>query len=285
MRFFRHGPRGQERAGMVDARGGHRDLSALVLDFEARHLADHFASFAAIDPERLPLVAEQTRIGAPVADVGKIICIGLNYADHAREAGMQPPTEPVVFMKATSTIVGPNDDVQLPKNSTKSDWEVELGVVIGREARYVSVEHALSHIAGLCVINDLSERAFQLERGGQWDKGKSCDTFAPIGPYLVTLDEIADVANLELWCDVNGQRMQAGNTRDMIFNVPYLVHYVSQFMSLQPGDIISTGTPAGVGMARKPPVWLQAGDEMSLGISGLGQQRQRVRPHGGSANQ
>nr|WP_281280989.1 fumarylacetoacetate hydrolase family protein [Peristeroidobacter soli] len=270
---------------MVDARGGHRDLSALLSDFETRHLASHFASFAAIDPDKLPLLNETIRIGPPVAAVGKIICIGLNYVDHAREANMEIPAEPVVFMKATSSICGPNDDVQLPKDSIKSDWEVELGVVIGREARNVTVEQALSHVAGLCVINDLSERTFQLERGGQWDKGKSCDTFAPMGPYLVTLDEIADLADLELWCDVNGQRVQTGNTRHMIFNVPFLVHYVSQFMSLQPGDIISTGTPPGVGMGRKPPVWLKAGDEMRLGISGLGQQRQRVRAHIGSANQ
>lgn len=269
----------------MDARGGHRDLSALIPDFEARHLASRFASFAAIDPDRLPLLDETARLGPPVADVGKIVCIGLNYVDHAREANMEIPTEPVVFMKATSSICGPNDDVELPRDSRKSDWEVELGVVIGGEARNVTVEHALSHVAGLCVINDLSERAYQLERGGQWDKGKSWDTFAPLGPYLVTLDEIADLADLALWCDVNGQRMQTGNTRNMIFNVPFLVHYVSQFMSLQPGDIISTGTPPGVGMGRKPPVWLKAGDEMSLGISGLGQQRQRVRAHIGSADQ
>ena len=262
---------------MVDRHGRRRNLGGLIGDLNATHLAGNFAPFAAIDAEPLPLVPDSTRLGPPVAQVGKLVCIGLNYRDHAREAGMEIPTEPVVFMKATSSICGPNDDVLLPPDSTKSDWEVELGVVIGREARYVSLPEALGHIAGLCVINDLSERAYQLERGGQWDKGKGCDTFAPIGPYLVTLDEIENLDSLELWCDVNGQRMQSGNTHNMIFGVAFLVHYLSQFMSLQPGDIISTGTPPGVGMGRKPPMGLKPGDEIALGIAQLGEQRQRVR--------
>lgn len=269
---------------MLDDRGQRRDLSGLIGDIDAAHLASNFASLLAVSADRLPLVAQTARLGSPLAHVGKFICIGLNYLDHAQEAGMQSPAEPIIFLKATSSIGGPNDDVLLPPDSTKSDWEVELGVVIGREARYVSVDGALDHIAGLCVINDLSERAYQLERGGQWTKGKGCDTFAPIGPYLVTLDEIANLDDLSLWCDVNGTRMQSGNTRNMIFNVPFLVHYVSQFMSLQPGDVISTGTPAGVGMGHKTQVWLRPGDEMTLGISGLGEQRQRVRCFVGSAD-
>jgi ureidoglycolate lyase/2,4-diketo-3-deoxy-L-fuconate hydrolase len=261
---------------MVDRHGRRRDLSGLIGDFTPAHLAEHFAAFRAIDAERLPLLDESVRIAAPVARVGKLICVGLNYVDHAREAGMEIPSEPVLFMKATSSICGPFDDVWLPPGSTKSDWEVELGVVIGKPARYVARETAMNHVAGLCVINDLSERAYQLERGGQWDKGKGCDTFAPIGPYLVTPDEIEHPGNLEMWCDVNGKRMQTGNTRNMIFDVPFLVHYISQFMSLQPGDIISTGTPPGVGMGQKPPLALQAEDEIVLGIEALGDQRQRV---------
>jgi 2-keto-4-pentenoate hydratase/2-oxohepta-3-ene-1,7-dioic acid hydratase in catechol pathway len=217
------------------------------------------------------------RIAEPVAKVGKFICIGLNYSDHAAEAGMPEPSEPIIFTKATSAIIGPNDTVLLPPGSTKSDWEVELGVVIGKEARYVALEDAMDHVAGLVVVNDLSEREYQLERGGQWDKGKGCDTFGPFGPWLVTLDEVEDVGNLGLWLDVNGKRMQTGNTKSLIFDVPYLVHYVSQFMSLQPGDIISTGTPPGVGMGMKPPVFLKEGDVITLGIEGLGEQRQEVR--------
>jgi ureidoglycolate lyase/2,4-diketo-3-deoxy-L-fuconate hydrolase len=225
----------------------------------------------------LPLVEAGARHGAPVAGVGKFICVGLNYRDHAAESNMPIPAEPILFTKATSAIIGPNDDVLLPPGSLKSDWEVELGVVIGREARYVSRDQALSHIAGICVVNDLSERHYQLERGGQWDKGKGCDTFGPFGPYLVTLDEAGDLSNLSLWLDVNGQRMQTGSTRELIFDVPFLVHYISQFMSLQPGDLISTGTPAGVGMGKKPPQFLHEGDEIKLGIQGLGEQRQRVK--------
>jgi 2-keto-4-pentenoate hydratase/2-oxohepta-3-ene-1,7-dioic acid hydratase in catechol pathway len=212
----------------------------------------------------------------PVANIGKFVCIGLNYRDHAIEAGMPIPKEPIIFMKATSAVSGPNDGVYLPPQSVKSDWEVELGVVIGRECRYVSLDRARDHIAGLCVVNDLSEREYQLERGGQWDKGKGCDTFGPIGPYLVTPDEVGDLDDLDLWLDLNGRRMQTGNTRTLIFDVPFLVHYVSQFMSLQPGDVISTGTPSGVGMGMKPPVWLKEGDEITLGIKGLGEQRQKV---------
>jgi ureidoglycolate lyase/2,4-diketo-3-deoxy-L-fuconate hydrolase len=209
--------------------------------------------------------------------VGKFVCIGLNYRDHAEESNMPIPAEPIVFMKATSAIIGPNDDVVMPPGSQKCDWEVELGVVIGREARYVPLERALEHVAGVCVINDLSEREYQLERGGQWDKGKGCDTFGPFGPYLVTLDEAGDLSNLDLWLDVNGRKMQRGNTRTLIFSVPFLVHYLSQFMSLQPGDVISTGTPSGVGLGMKPPLYLQEGDEIRLGISGLGEQCQRVK--------
>ncbi len=261
---------------MVDRQGRYRDLHGLIGDFTAAHLAGNFTSFRAIDPDRLPLLDELVRIAPPVARVGKLICVGLNYVDHAREAGMDIPSEPVVFMKATSSICGPCDDVLLPPGSVKSDWEVELGVIIGRPAHYVHAKDAMKHVAGLCVINDVSERSYQLERGGQWDKGKGCDTFAPLGPLLVTPDEIPDVSNLELWCDVNGKRMQAGNTRNMIFDVPFLVHYISQFMSLQPGDIISTGTPPGVGMGQKPPLALKPGDEIALGIQGLGEQRQRV---------
>jgi 2-keto-4-pentenoate hydratase/2-oxohepta-3-ene-1,7-dioic acid hydratase in catechol pathway len=240
-------------------------------------LADGLTALAAIDPASLPQVESSVRIAEPVANVGKFICIGLNYSDHAAEAGMPAPSEPIIFTKATSAIIGPNDTVLLPPNSTKSDWEVELGVVIGKEARYVALENAMDHVAGLVVVNDLSEREYQLERGGQWDKGKGCDTFGPFGPWLVTLDEIEDVGDLGLWLDVNGKRMQTGNTKSLIFDVPYLVHYVSQFMSLQPGDIISTGTPPGVGMGMKPPVFLKEGDVITLGIDGLGEQRQEVR--------
>lgn len=237
---------------------------------------EFLTSSDSLDATALPLVAKNARLGPPVASVGKFICIGLNYKDHAAESGMPIPAEPIVFMKATSAICGPDDDVVLPPNAEKGDWEVELGVVIGRECRYVTEADALSHLAGLCVVNDVSERAFQLERGGSWDKGKSCDTFGPIGPYLVTLNEIPDIANLDLWLDLNDARVQAGNTKNMIFSVPFIIHYVSQFMSLQPGDVIATGTPPGVGMGMKPPRWLQEGDRISLGIQGLGQQQQQV---------
>lgn len=276
MKLLRYGPKGRERPAIVARDGQYRDLSTKIGDIDAALLAGNCASLAGLDLESLPLVEPQSRIGPPVAGIGKFICIGLNYTDHAAESAMAIPSEPIIFMKATSAVCGPHDDIVLPRGSSKTDWEVELGVVIGRAASYVSRESALAHVAGVCAVNDLSERAFQLERGGQWDKGKGCDTFGPIGPYLVTLDEIGSLADLALWCDVNGRRMQSGNTANMIFDVPYLVHYVSQFMSLQPGDIISTGTPAGVGMGRKPPVWLAEGDVVSVGISGLGEQRHRV---------
>ena len=277
MKLFRYGPKGAEKPGVLDAQGRRRDLSGVVQDINPALLSSGLSALAGVDVERLPEVSADARLAEPVANVGKFVCIGLNYRDHAEESGMQIPSEPIVFMKATSAIMGPNDDVLLPPTSQKSDWEVELGVVIGREARYVPLERARDHIAGICVINDLSEREYQLERGGQWDKGKGCDTFGPFGPYLVTLDEAGDLANLDLWLDVNGKRMQRGNTRTLIFDVPYLVHYLSQFMSLQPGDIISTGTPSGVGLGMKPPVYLNEGDEIRLGISGLGEQRQRVK--------
>jgi 2,4-diketo-3-deoxy-L-fuconate hydrolase len=277
MKLFRHGAKGQEKPGMLDALGRRRDLSAVVSDIDRQLLSSGFAALKSVDAASLPEVDAAVRLAEPVAGVGKFVCIGLNYRDHAAEANMKIPAEPIVFMKATSAIIGPDDNVVLPPNSQKSDWEVELGIIIGREARYLPLERALEHVAGVCVCNDLSERHFQIERGGQWDKGKGCDTFGPFGPYLVTPDEAGDLDGLHLWLDVNGERMQDGNTRDMIFNVPFLVHYVSQFMSLQPGDIISTGTPAGVGMGRKPPRFLQDGDEIHLGITGLGEQRQKVR--------
>jgi 2,4-diketo-3-deoxy-L-fuconate hydrolase len=277
MKLFRHGPKGAEKPGILDAQGRRRDLSGVVRDIDPQLLASGFAALKAVDCASLPEVPAAARRAEPVGGVGKFVCIGLNYRDHAAEAGMKIPVEPIIFMKATSAIIGPDDDVVIPPTSQKSDWEVELGIIIGREARYVAPERALDHVAGVCVCNDLSERHFQIERGGQWDKGKGCDTFGPFGPYLVTLDEAGELDNLHLWLNINGKRMQDGSTRDLIFNVPFLVHYVSQFMSLQPGDIISTGTPAGVGMGRKPPVFLQEGDEIHLGIDGLGEQRQKVR--------
>jgi 2-keto-4-pentenoate hydratase/2-oxohepta-3-ene-1,7-dioic acid hydratase in catechol pathway len=282
MKLFRHGAKGFEKPGILDSRGRHRDLTGVVRDIDPALLAGEFAALAGVSIPGLPEVPATARIAEPVAPVGKFVCIGLNYRDHAAEAHMKIPQEPIIFMKATSAIIGPNDDVVIPPTSQKSDWEVELGIIIGREARYVPVERALDHVAGLCVCNDLSERHFQTERGGQWDKGKGCDTFGPFGPYLVTPDEAGDLDNLHLWLNVNGQRMQDGNTRDMIFNVPFLVHYVSQFMSLQPGDVISTGTPAGVGMGRNPPRFLQEGDEIHLGVDGLGEQRQVVRRYRGA---
>ncbi len=276
MKLLRYGPKGQEKPGLVDADGRIRDLSAHVADIDGAVLAGKLDALRALDPASLPLAPENARIAEPVARVGKFLCIGLNYSDHAAESGMPIPDEPIIFTKATSAIIGPNDDVHLPPSSKKSDWEVELGVVIGKEARYVSKADALSHVAGYCVVNDLSEREYQLERGGTWDKGKGCDTFGPFGPWLVTADEIADVGNLDLWLEVNGRTMQKGNTGSLIFDVAHLVHYTSQFMSLQPGDIISTGTPPGVGMGMKPPVYLKNGDVIRLGISGLGEQRQAV---------
>jgi 2,4-diketo-3-deoxy-L-fuconate hydrolase len=271
---------GAEKPAMLDGDGRARDLSGVIADIDPALLSSGFAALKDVDPQKLPLVAEGTRIGPPISFIGKFICIGLNYKDHAAESNMAIPEEPIIFMKATSAVCGPDDDVVLPPDAQKGDWEVELGVVIGRECRYVSEADAMRHIAGFCVINDLSERHYQLERGGQWDKGKGCDTFGPIGPYLVTPDEAGDIDALGLWLELNGRRVQNGNTRNLIFGVPFLVHYVSRFMSLQPGDVISTGTPAGVGLGMKPQVWLKEGDTMRLGITGLGEQCQRVVRYG-----
>lgn len=277
MKLLRYGDRGQEQPGVLDSAGQRRSLAGIVPDIDGALLARLPDALSGIDVGALPLVPEDVRSAEPVGKVGKFICIGLNYIDHANEAGMAVPTEPIIFMKATSSIIGPDDDVLLPPTSLKSDWEVELGVVIGREALYVTREAAMEHVAGLVLVNDLSEREYQLERGGQWDKGKGCDTFGPFGPWLVTLDEVDDINKLDLWFDLNGQRVQTGNTDKLIFDVATVVSYVSQFMSLQPGDIISTGTPPGVGMGMKPPLFLKEGDVMELGITGLGTQRQVVK--------
>lgn len=278
MKLLRYGPVGQEKPGLLDTDGKIRSLAGIIDDVAGQALSpDSLARLQALDPASLPIVENDARLGACVGRVGKFICIGLNYADHAAETGAAIPQEPVVFAKWTSAIVGPNDDVLIPRGSVKTDWEVELGVVIGSEARYVSEAEAMKHVAGFCVINDISEREYQLERGGQWDKGKGCDTFGPIGPWLVTPDEVPDPANLRLWLDVDGHRYQDGNTNTMIFKVPFIIHYLSQFMSLQPGDVISTGTPPGVGLGQKPPVYLKPGQVMTLGIDGLGSQRQTVR--------
>ncbi|NIZ63262.1 2-hydroxyhepta-2,4-diene-1,7-dioate isomerase [Sedimentitalea sp. CY04] len=278
MKLLRFGDRGAERPGMVDADGTIRDLSSVIEDVAGDALGDEqIAKLRAIEPSTLPIVPAETRIGACVGQVGKFICIGLNYSDHAAESGMSLPDEPVVFFKATSAITGPNDDVEIPRGSVKTDWEVELGVVIGKAAKYVSKEDALKHVAGYCVVNDLSERDFQLHRSGQWVKGKSCDTFGPIGPWLVTRDEVEDPQNLDMHLEVNGRRYQDGSTSTMHFDVATVISHLSQFMSLQPGDIISTGTPPGVGMGQKPETYLKAGDRMALGITGLGEQSQNVR--------
>lgn len=277
MKLLRYGLPGQERPGILDADSHIRDLSEIIPDLGGETLSpDSFAALRQIDVSRLARVDGHSRIGPCVGHVGKFICIGLNYSDHAAEAGMKVPAEPVIFMKATSAIIGPDDDVAIPRGGTKTDWEVELGVVIGKAAKYICEADAMSHVAGYCVINDLSERAFQLEGTGQWVKGKSADTFGPIGPWLVTADEIADPQSLQMWLEINGLRYQNGSTRTMIFDVRYLVSYLSRFMSLQPGDIISTGTPPGVGMGQKPPRYLQPGDRMRLGIEGLGEQNQKV---------
>jgi 2-keto-4-pentenoate hydratase/2-oxohepta-3-ene-1,7-dioic acid hydratase in catechol pathway len=277
MKLLRYGPAGQEKPGILDADGRIRDLSAHVADIDGAALTpDRLAKIAKIDVASLPLVEGEPRIGACVGKVGKFLCIGLNYADHAAEAGMKLPPEPVLFMKATSCIVGPNDDVVLPRTAVKGDWEVELGVVIGKKAKYVTEDEALDHVAGYCTINDVSERSFQAERAGQWTKGKSCDTFGPIGPWVVTRDEIADPQDLKLWCHVNGKPMQNGSTNTMHFGVKHIVSYLSQFFTLEPGDVIATGTPPGVGLGMKPPVFLKAGDVMDVGVEGLGTQRQRV---------
>lgn len=282
MKLLRYGPVGQEKPGILDASGAIRDLSGVVKDINGDVLGpDGLAKLKGVDVSRLPAVAGNPRIGPCVTGVGKFICIGLNYSDHAAETGATVPPEPIIFMKATSAITGPNDDVIIPKNSQKTDWEVELGVVIGSVARYVSEADAMKHVAGYCLINDVSERAFQTERHGQWTKGKSCDSFGPIGPWLVTADEVPDPQNLSMFCDVNGKRFQNGSTKTMVYGVRYLVSYLSQFMSLQPGDVISTGTPPGVGMGQKPPVYLKNGDRIHLGIQGLGEQHQTARDYQG----
>jgi len=279
MKLLRFGPKGQEKPGLVDADGRIRSLEGKVADIAGDVLSDAgLAQLRAIDPTSLPLVEGNPRIGACVGGIGKMVCIGLNYADHAAESGMAVPSEPVVFNKWTSAIVGPNDDIEIPRGSKKTDWEVELGVVIGRHAKNVSEANALDYVAGYCVINDVSEREWQIERGGTWDKGKGFDTFGPTGPWLVTRDDVADPQNLDLWLEVDGHRYQNGNTRTMIFTVAKLVSYLSECMSLQPGDVISTGTPPGVGMGVKPaPVFLKAGQTVRLGIQGLGEQQQKTR--------
>ncbi|BEM51172.1 fumarylacetoacetate hydrolase family protein [Serratia ureilytica] len=278
MKLLRYGEPGQERPGMLDTQGRLRDLSQHIADVGGAALSPaSLAKLRALDSAALPLVEGQPRLGACVGGIGKFICIGLNYADHAAETGAAIPEEPVVFNKWTSAVVGPYDRVEIPRGSQKTDWEVELGVVIGLGGRYISEADAMRHVAGYCVINDVSEREYQIERGGTWDKGKGCDTFGPIGPWLVTADEIADPHSLNLWLEVDGKRYQDGNTSTMIFRIPQIVSYLSRFMSLQPGDVISTGTPPGVGMGQKPqPVYLRAGQTMRLGIEGLGEQRQQT---------
>ncbi|SCU88605.1 Ureidoglycolate lyase [Cupriavidus necator] len=280
MKLVRVGNPGAERPGMIDAQGRVRDLSGVVADIGAAQLAPAaLAQLAQVDPASLPVI-EGARFGVPWSGVGKIVAIGLNYADHAAEAGMPLPAEPIVFLKANSSLNGPNDAVMLPFGSEKTDWEVELGVVIGSTARNVSPEAALNHVAGYCVVNDMSEREFQIERGGTWDKGKGCDTFCPAGPWLVTRDEVPDPQALGLWLEVNGERVQKGSTATMVFDVATVVSYVSRFMTLLPGDLIATGTPPGVGMGFKPPRFLKAGDTMRLGVDGLGEQTQQVVPYG-----
>ncbi len=284
MKLVRYGKPGKEKPGLIDAEGKLRDLSAIVKDIGAAQLSPAaLAKISKVKTDKLPLVKGKPRFGSPVANVGKFIAIGLNYTDHAEESGMPIPAEPVVFMKANSCVVGANDDIMLPKGSVKTDWEVELGIVIGSKARYVSQKEALNFVAGYCTINDVSEREYQLERGPQWDKGKGCDTFGPIGPWLVTTDEITNPQKLGMWLDVNGQRFQTGNTKTMIFSCAKIVSYLSQFMTLMPGDVITTGTPPGVGLGIKKdgkpaPVFLKKGDVVTLGIEGLGEQRQLVVP-------
>ncbi|WP_454858213.1 fumarylacetoacetate hydrolase family protein [Rhizobium binxianense] len=275
MKLLRYGQRGFEKPGILDKNGKVRDLSGQVDDISGESLTSAgLAKIAAIDVESLPVVTEPGRLGPCVARTGKFICVGLNYADHAAETGAAMPEEPILFMKATSAITGPNDNVIIPRKSEKTDWEVELGIVIGDEARYVTEADAMRHVAGYCLINDISEREFQAERGGQWTKGKSADSFGPIGPWMVSRDEVADPQNLKMWLSVDGTMRQNGSTKTMIFGVSFLVHYISQFMSLQPGDIISTGTPPGVGLGMKPPLFLKVGQTIKLGIEGLGEQTQ-----------
>ena len=275
MKLVRYGAEGQEKAGLIDENGQLRDLSAIVADIDGQTLA-RLEELKRLDQSALPFVEGNPRLGACVGKVGKFICIGLNYSDHAAETGATVPAEPVVFNKWTSAICGPNEDVWIPRVSEKTDWEVELGVVIGKTGKYISEESALDYVAGFCVINDVSEREYQLEREGTWDKGKGCDRFGPMGPYLVTKDEVKDFNNLAMWLEVDGVTYQNGNTNTMIFKVPYLIHYLSQFMTLNAGDVISTGTPPGVGLGQKPPVYLRAGQIIRLGIEGLGEQRQKV---------
>ncbi len=277
MKLVRYGRPGREKPGLIDAEGKLRDLSGIIDDLTPDQLSDKaLARLARIKPASLPAVRGKPRYGVPVAGVGKFLAIGLNYSDHAAESNMPIPKEPILFTKAITSLAGPDDDVMQPKDSTKMDWEVELGIVIGTRAHHVSERQALNHVAGYCIVNDVSERAFQLERGGSWDKGKGCDGFGPVGPWLVTRDEIANPQRLAMWLDVNGVRRQTGNTKTMIFSVAKIVSYVSRFITLMPGDIIATGTPPGVGMGMKPQQFLSPGDEMHLGIEGLGEQRQRV---------
>jgi 2-keto-4-pentenoate hydratase/2-oxohepta-3-ene-1,7-dioic acid hydratase in catechol pathway len=283
MKLIRHGQPDQEQPGVI-LNDQQYDVSAFGEDYNEAFFATgglaRLAAFVQANEGQLPLLGDEVRLGSPVARPSKIVCIGLNYIDHARETGATPPTEPILFMKSTTSLVGPNDNIIIPRNSVKTDWEVELAVVIGKRASYVEEADASDYIAGYALHNDVSEREFQLERGGTWDKGKGCDTFAPVGPFLATPDELADVNNLRLWLSVNGQMMQDGTTQNLIFKVPYLVSYLSQFMTLLPGDIISTGTPAGVGLGFKPPVYLKPGDVVELGIEGLGTSRQKVQAYG-----
>ena len=277
MKLVRYGRPGREKPGMIDAEGKLRDLSSIINDIGPEQLTDKsLAKLAKINPARLPLVRGKPRYGVPLAQVGKFIGIGMNYSDHAAEVGAPIPAEPIIFMKAVTSLAGANDTVMLPKGSEKSDWEVELGVIIGTKAQYVSEKQALDYVAGYCVVNDLSERAFQMERGSQWDKGKGCDTFGPVGPWFVTRDEVPNPQRLAMWLDLNGERRQTGSTRTMIFSVAKIISYVSRFMTLMPGDIIATGTPPGVGLGMKPQRFLAAGDDMRLGIEGLGEQHQQV---------
>ncbi len=276
MKLLRYGNSGKEKPGIIDIDGNIRDLSDVIDDINGSTISsDGLNKINQIDISSLPLVSDNPRIGPCVGSVGKFLCIGLNYSDHAAETGAEAPPEPILFQKATSAIIGPNDDVEIPKNSSATDWEVELGIIIGKKAKYIEEGSSQDYIAGYCVVNDVSERDFQAKRAGQWTKGKSCDTFGPIGPYLVTKDEVPDPQDLSMTLDVNGQRMQDGSTKTMIFSVNHIVHYLSQFMSLNPGDVIATGTPPGVGLGMKPPMFLKSGDTMKLSIQGLGEQNQK----------
>ena len=276
MKLLRFGNSGEEKPGIIDSNGKIRDLSNVIDDINGHTISqESLGKLKKLDILSLPEVTGNPRIGPCVNDVGKFLCIGLNYSDHAAETGLEPPEEPILFAKATSAIIGPNDNVEIPRTSSATDWEVELGIIIGKKAKYISEDDAKNYIAGYCVVNDVSERDFQIKRSGQWTKGKSCDTFGPIGPYLVTTDEIEDIQNLSMYLDVNGKRMQTGSTKTMIFSAYHIVHYLSQFMTLFPGDVIATGTPPGVGMGMKPAVYLKPGDVMKLGIDNLGDQEQK----------